>query len=152
MGDVLTYQPSSVKITIQDFILTGVTGIALAWGSPAFKPIRGMNGYNTRVASLDESATIRVSLLQTSIANQVLHDIVQQDRQLRTGRLAVTLKDQVNGSIYSSDAASIITVPDIEYTEDFNDWTWEIWLPYTTVTKAESNSSLLVDVFNQFSF
>lgn len=150
MADVLTYQPSSVKLTIQDFVLTGMTSVSVAWGAPAFKPIRGVNGFNTRVKSLDQSLTIRVALLQTSIANQVLADIVDQDRAYGTARLAVTLKDQVSGSIYSSDAGSILGVPDFELTDDWNDWTWEIWLPYTSVTKAASNSSILVDVFNQF--
>lgn len=150
MADVLTFQPSNVKLIIENFTVTGIVSLALEWGKPAFKVIEGCGGINTRVHSLDTSATITVTLLQTSVSNDVFGELVTQDRLYKTGMLSVVLRDQLNGVNVSTDVGFIPQLPNMAFSDDFSDKEWKIYLPRTNVSTVKGNNTSIVDIIRQY--
>lgn len=126
-SNVLTYSPADVKLILCGYILTGVVGVTLKWkGPPPFRVIHGLNGQHTRVFNQNLQATVEVELLQTSITNDILTEILVQDRRNRSARLEFSVTDTRGGTFYQSTTAFLGKYPDIALTGELQTRTWEI--------------------------
>lgn len=118
-GSVLTYDPSSVIISVAGWIVPGVVSVSLNWKSEVFTVRKGIRGVHTRVYNQDRNATLVVELLPTSIANDVFTDIVLQDAASHAGLLdPVMLKDTSGTSRFTTSQAFIHTFPDLTFNAD----------------------------------
>ena len=115
-GSVLTYDPSSVTISVCGWIVPGIVSVSLQWKSEAFHVRKGIRGVHTRVYTPDRQATLVIELLQTSIANDVFTSIVLQDAQNHAGLLdPVSLKDTSGTSRFTTSQAFIKTFPEMTF-------------------------------------
>ena len=96
---VTTYSPQDVKLVIGGYTIVGWDSITISRLQETFKVIRGIRGKHTRASSGDTSATLTVSLVQTSPSNSFLTEIHRLDEERGTGRLELTLKDNSGTSV-----------------------------------------------------
>lgn len=123
---VLTYSSSDVTIIIAGYTLGGVLSVELVWKSTPFTFRPGIRGVHTRTFNRDLHATIRLEILQTSVTNDVLSDILIQDRRNKSARLPITVKDTGGTTMYISSQAFISKFPDTKNSRGFEVRVWEI--------------------------
>lgn len=141
---VATYDPSSVSLAIGGYILSGWDRISIARRVEAFKPVYGIRGTHSRVRSgsktkADTSCFITIALTQGSQANDVLSEIVSQDIEQGTARIALTLKDNSGSSLFSSNEAYIINFASSDFSNDFGNREWRIFCQTTQVFNVGGN-------------
>ena len=105
MPSLFTYSPKQVIFSVGGYTLTGWQSIGVTRSVQGFTPIRGIRGKNTRVQNTDTSATITISILQTSMSNDTLSRIHALDLERGTGRLDILLKDKSGTGVYGSSEA-----------------------------------------------
>lgn len=137
---VNTYSPKDVILTIGGYQMTGWDTIVVNRSVKGFSVVRGIRGKNTRVRNTDSSATIGISLLQSSQGNDVMSDIHQQDLVNGTGRLALTLKDNSGRSVFSSNEAFIVGFPASRFSGQFEYRDWEIFAQSTDTFTIGGNA------------
>ena len=108
---VNTYSPKDVVLTVSGYQFTGWDSISITRSAKGFNTIRGIRGKNTRVRNTDTSATITISLLQSSQGNDVLSSIHEQDLAFGTGRIVLMLKDNSGRSVFASNEAFVTSFP-----------------------------------------
>lgn len=125
-GDVLTYSPSSVSIILSGYTLTGIESVTLRWNARPFTVRRGIRGQHTRVFNRDLQATIVLEVLQTSITNDVLSQVLIQDRRTLSGRLELTVDDGSGTTSYQTTNCFLARYPDVVHKNGLVLRTWEI--------------------------
>lgn len=124
--DVLTYSPTQVVVTVNGYVIEGWSNISVSVNAPAYKQIRGIRGKNTRVKISDTSATVKITLQQTSIANDVFTLLSQEDRRFGTGRLELTVKDNSGTSLFASAYAYLEGIPESNFSASQTERTWTL--------------------------
>ncbi|WP_443699032.1 hypothetical protein [Pseudomonas sp.] len=142
------YSPSDVSLTIGGYVITGWDNFTISRRVKGFSPIYGIRGKNTRVKSKDTSATISISLIQTSPSNDVLGYIHELDLDEGTARINLMLKDTSGKSVFSSNEAFITSYPTVSYTGDFTYRNWEIFLQSTNTYNITGNSRPSTSLFD----
>lgn len=128
---VYRYSPEEVSLTIAGHRVVGWDRIEIKRNSATFREIKGIGGKNTRVRSLDTSATLVVSIMQTSPSNNVLTDIHLKDSIYGTGRLEVTLKGGSGETLITSVEGYVAGYTDAIYTDNIEYRPWVINLQST---------------------
>lgn len=151
MTTVFTYSPEDVKLTICGYVMTGIVSVTVEWNSDRFKIIQGIRGKNSRVQSLDTSATMTVEFLQTSISNDVLTDLLNADIVNQSARLNVTLTDNSGMTKVSSTEGYVSKLPTLTFSNEFNGRQWTIHMLETSgEVKGNARPSGLTDVLSDF--
>ena len=145
---VLTYSPSDVTIILAGYTLGGVISVELEWKSRPFTFRPGIRGIHTRTFSKDLHATIRLEILQTSISNDVMSQILEQDRRNKSARLPITVKDTGGTTMYLADQAFIPAYPDTKLSRGFEVRVWEIEVFDFTDGTIGGNSRAQFDLFS----
>ena len=140
MLEVNTYSPYDVQCTLGGYSLAGWEEVSISRSVQGFRSIRGIRGKNTRVRNVDSSATISISLIQTSPSNDVLSTIHTMDMQRGTGRLAITLKDKSGRSLFHSDEAYITGFPESVFTNGIETRIWTIFCQTTSSFSVGGNT------------
>lgn len=142
MGQVKTYKPSDISLILaQNYRVTGIVSMSLSFPKEKFKIIPGIRGQNIRVRNRDTSCTLTVELLQTSIGNDVLSDIVSQDLITGRGRLEVLIADQSGTTSIQSSNAYVSSFPETTYSNDLTTRTWQITMLNTNAIVIGGNST-----------
>lgn len=128
---VNTYSPSDVRLTLGGYQLAGWNSITIARNKQGFVPIPGIRGKHTRVPTNDTSATITISMIQTSPSHDVMSAIHGVDLVEGTGRLAITLRDASGRSVFNSNEAYILGYPETTYSDNFEYRTWSMYCQTT---------------------
>lgn len=128
---VTTYSPQDVKLVIGGYTIVGWDSITISRLQETFKVIRGIRGKHTRASSGDTSATLTVSLVQTSPSNSFLTEIHRLDEERGTGRLELTLKDNSGTSVFNSNEAYIVSYPEATNTAGIEMRNWNIFCQTT---------------------
>lgn len=147
MSRVYTYDPSQVKLNIAGYIITGMMDVTVSPNKPAFTIKQGIRGRNTRVNSRDTSAELTISILQTSISNDILSAIVESDRQLMTGRLEVSLTDASGTTFVASDEAFVESIPSAQFGREMQNRSWKICMLSTKGAIIGGNFKPAVNLF-----
>jgi hypothetical protein len=149
-GNVLTYDPKSVIISVCGWIVPGIVSVTLQWKSEAFSVRKGIRGVHTRIYTPDRQATLVIELLQTSIANDVFTSIVLQDAQNHAGLLdPVALKDTSGTSRFTTSQAFLKTFPEMTFNAEgtiTRKWEIEILSFVTASGNVGGSSSNGIDI------
>lgn len=145
---VNTYSPKDVILTVGGYQLTGWQNISISRSVKSFTVIRGIRGKNTRIPNRDFSATINISLLQTSQSNDVLSTILIADEENGTARIALTLKDKSGNSVFSSNEAFITGFPTAIYSGQFEYRNWELFCQTTSTYNVGGNGQSVSGIVN----
>ncbi len=146
---VNTYSPRDVILTVGGYQLTGWQSINISRTVKGFTVIRGIRGKNTRVPNVDTSATITISLLQTSQGNDVLSYIHELDLEEGTARIALMLKDNSGRSVFSSNEAYITGYPVATFSGQFEYRNWELFAQSTNTYVVAGNAKPATDLFDR---
>ena len=146
---VNTYSPKDVILTIGGYQLTGWQSINISRTVKGFTVVRGIRGKNTRVPNVDTSATITISLLQTSQGNDVLSYIHELDLTEGTARIALMLKDNSGRSVFSSNEAYITGYPTATFSGQFEYRNWELFAQSTATYVVAGNAKPQTNLFDK---
>ena len=137
---VNTYSPKDVILTLSGYQFTGWSTLSITRSVKGFSLVRGIRGKNTRVRNPDTSATVTISLIQSSQGNDVLSDIHQQDLTFGTGRITLMLKDSSGRSVFHSDESFITGFPTATFSGQFEYRNWEIFCQSTSTYTVGGNA------------
>lgn len=143
--DVLTYSPGQVVITVCGFVVEGWSNVSITFNSPVFRQIRGIRGKNTRVRNKDSSATVRISLIQSSIANDVFTSLLHEDRNSGASRLDITIKDNSGTGLFVSQTAYIEGFPEVSYSASQSERVWTVLCDKSLTVRVGGNAEQGVD-------
>lgn len=146
MANSFTYSPQDVRLVIGGYIFTGWNNITVT-RPKSFMVVKGIRGKHTRVQNPDTSATLVISLMQTSPGNDVFSETLRQDIINGTARISLTLTDKSGGSVLTSNEAYITGFPSVGFSGQFQDRPWELFCQsttdYTVGGNGRSSSALL---------
>ena len=151
MSKVYTYSASEVQLTFGGYTITGWQNLTITRSADAFKPVRGIRGKHTRVRSIDTSCTITVTILQTSMSNDVLCRIHDLDLEYGSGRIELLLKDMGGTGIFSSAEAYVLGYPEVVYSGEFEYRQWRLFCQNTgnyTIGGNGQTTSIFSNIFN----
>ena len=145
---VNTYSPNDVSLQIGSYICGAWKLIEIDRSVKGYKKIRGIRGKNTRVPNVDNSANIRIQIMQTSHTNDVFSLIHEKDLLEKTGRLSVTLKDKSGSSVFHSNEAYIEGYPKTIFSDDIVFHEWEIFCQSTSIYRVGGNNTPETKLFD----
>lgn len=145
---VSTYSPSDVILSFGGYQISGWDNITVARRAQGFITVPGIRGKHTRVPSGDTSATITISLIQTSQSNDVLSEIHRLDLENGTARIALTLKDKSGNSVFSSDEAYIVGYPESVFSGGFEQRVWTLFCQTSKSFVVGGNGVPSTSIFN----
>ena len=151
MSKVYTYSASEVQLTFGGYTITGWQNLTITRSVDAFKPVRGIRGKHTRVRSIDTSCTITVTILQTSMSNDVLCRIHDLDLEYGSGRIELLLKDMGGTGVFSSAEAYVLGYPEVVYSGEFEYRQWRLFCQNTgnyTIGGNGQTTSIFSNIFN----
>lgn len=141
MAVVKTYSPSDLCIYLAgDYRITGLVSVSISFPTERFKIIRGIKGYNVRVRNQDTSCSISIEVLQTSTANDVLSNILNQDIVTGLGRLELNIEDTSGNSKVSSSNCFISNYPETRFSYELETRVWTIHMLNTDIIQISGNS------------
>lgn len=144
---VLTYSPADVTIILCGYTLGGILSIELQWNSRPFTFHRGIRGVHTRTFNKDLCATIRLECQQTSVTNDVMSQILIQDRRNKSARLDLAVKDVGGTTMYQANQCYIPAYPNTKFSKGLETRTWEIEVFDFTDGMIGGNSRAGFDLF-----
>lgn len=145
---VLTYSPEDVTIILCGYTLGGILSIELRWQSRPFTFHRGIRNVHTRTFNKDMCATIHIEVMQTSVTNDVMSQILTQDRRNKSARLDVTVQDVGGTTMYQANQAYIPAYPNVKFSRGFETRIWEIEIFDLTDAFVGGNSRAGFDLFS----
>lgn len=140
-AQVKTYKPSDLKLIIAgSYQVGGIVSISLTFPE-RYKIVKGIKGQHTRVRNRDTSCVIAVELLQTSVSNDILSDIVSQDILTGKGRLSISVQDVAGTSRFETSNAFISSYPQTNYSTELSTRTWTFQMLDTNFIMVGGNTN-----------
>jgi hypothetical protein len=136
------YSPSDIKFIFGGVEITGLadgTFLGLEFGSDRFMKTVGADGSVVRTRSADESAVITLTLLQSSISNDILNAFDAADFEGLTGALPMIIKDANGNSLYTADKCWISKRPSVEFGKELGTRAWEFTVDHVFAITGSSN-------------
>lgn len=146
--EIETYSPSEIILQISEYQIAGFDKISVSRNSPEFKIMKGIRGINSRKRNRDSSCTITIDIIQTSIANDVLSEILNRDLQTNSARLTLSLTDGLGSSKIVSNDCFIEGYPEVVYSDDIQFRRWRLICLSTDIFNVGGNAKLNGNVFN----
>jgi len=114
------YEARGLLINLGPIIAGGFADgefITISRTKSTFEMVEGADGKVTRFKNASFSATVTVSLMQTSATNDLFSALLQVDRNARNGAgiLPFRLRDSNGRSLYTAAEAWIMSDPDISF-------------------------------------
>lgn len=126
-----TYDPAQVTVAIGGAIMSGYTDgtfVEIARNDNTWNTVVGADGLVTRGKSNNRSATLTLTLKQSSPSNDVLSALLVADELTNGSVFPVLIKDLSGTSIYFSAQAFINTFAGATYSKDITDRSWTFTL------------------------
>jgi len=140
--EVNTYSPSEIGLEISGYKITGFQKISISRNSPAFSLIKGIRGKNSRQRNRDSSCTVTIDIIQTSLVNDVLTQILEEDLRTNSARLTLDLTDGLGSSKIVSRESFIEGYPETNYSGDIVYRSWNIICLSTDLFRVGGNAKL----------
>ena len=140
------YSFADVALVINGVAITGFGdggGISIEPVESRSQLVTGDDGHQTRVVSANKAKMVRITLAQSSAANDVLSALTGPNTVF-----VVALVDGNGASFFTARSCFITDVPTAEFREALTDREWTIAAPYVTDfvggnTSADTIASLL---------
>jgi len=128
---VKSYDPKEVVVTIGGVPMQGFadgTFVTINRISDAFTSVAGADGEIARAKSNDKRGELTLTLMQTSLSNDVLSGIAVIDENTNGGVVPVIVKDLSGTTTYFSGTGWIRKVPDSEFGKEISNREWVLEL------------------------
>lgn len=124
---VHTYDPANVIVSIGGTPMSGFadgTFVTVARDEDAFAKVSGADGEVSRAKSNNRSGSLTLTLMQTSMSNDVLSAIALLDEISNTGVVPVLVKEIGTSTILMSGEGQIKKIPDASYGKNVESREW----------------------------
>jgi len=129
MGKTYTYNPKQVKIALGSHVVTGYADDSFVTIDPLGDGTTlkiGCDGEANRAISVNNSFSIKLSLLQSSETNEFLRNRLKKDQSDGDGTFPITVKDLMGKELFTSDAAWVTKEPTWTRGKETNNREWEL--------------------------
>lgn len=127
---VKTYDPNNVQVIMGGVPITGFadgTFISVAFDEDLYTKTVGADGEVSRAKSNNQSATVALTLKQTSGSNDELSAFYQADQVSDSGVVPLMIKEIGSGrTLVFAQAAWVQKLPDVAYSKEVEDRNWTI--------------------------
>jgi hypothetical protein len=124
-----TYDPKLVIVTFAGNILTGFaegTFVTVEREADAYTKVVGSDGEVARVRSRNASGSVTITLMQTSVSNDVLDALAVLDEEANAGSGPLFIEDLLGNTFIAATAAWIRKRSNIEYGAELGSREWVI--------------------------
>lgn len=130
-----TFAPNDVTVVISKNGIVHTVGgfsedsiVGIAQGSARFEKYIGADNTSTRIYKADTSASITISLQQTSVSNDFLTQLHLEDVDTRdsSGFFQLTVKDNSGRTLVNSSSAYVAILPDINFSNGMEIREWVV--------------------------
>jgi len=123
-----TYDPKKITITFGPILVVGfMSGTFFnATTGEAFELVVGADGTTNRVNKNVTSKEVTITIMQTSITNDLFTVQHLLDKETNAGVLPLTVKDNNGTSLFFSPYAYIMGEPDITYSDGIEGREWKL--------------------------
>ncbi len=124
-----TYDPAQVVVTFLGNILTGFgpdTFLTVERESDAFSDEVGADGEVARARSRDRRGTVTLTLLQSSLSNDVLSAAAAADELGGLGVGPLLIKDLTGATLVAAESAWVRKIANVEYGKEITAREWMI--------------------------
>lgn len=128
-GKIKTYNPKEVTVSCGSHIVAGFADdsfITIEFNGDGVSKKVGCDGEIVRAISPDDTAKVKVVLLQTSGSNAYFSRKVEQDRDTGDGMFPILIKDLKGGEVFSTEAAWVVKKSAWSRGKDSNNREWEL--------------------------
>ena len=143
-SQLATFSPNQVAVIItQDSTgishrLTGFSEdsiVSIDRDMETFSMYVGADDTSTRIANVNTSAAMTVSLAQTSASNDILSQLYDNDRRTldSSGLFNITVTDLSGRSVYFSNQAFVASPPSSGFANSMQTREWMIHMPNSTI-------------------
>jgi hypothetical protein len=141
-GLMRTYDFTKVIVTFGGVPISGFaagTGINVTDKSDGWTKKVGADGAIARSKNADDTATVTITLMQTSPSNTYLSTIRTMDRLTNLGIRPLSITDLSGGSLHFWPEAYIVKTPDRGYATEEGDraWAFETGHPATDLVNGD---------------
>jgi hypothetical protein len=130
MDGVKTYDPNNVQIIMGGFPITGYADgsfIEVAYDEDLYSKTVGADGEVSRAKMNNRSATVTITLKQTSATNDELSALYAADQANNAGVVPLFIKEQGTGrTLVFAQAAWVQKLPNLNYSKDVEDRVWTV--------------------------
>ena len=127
---VKTYDPSNVQVIMGGVPMSGFadgTFISIAFDEDQYTKTVGADGEVSRSKSNNNTATVSLTLKQTSSSNDALSALYQADRLSNGGVVPFMVKEIGSGrTLCFAQSAWVQKLSDVAYSKDIEDRAWTI--------------------------
>ena len=135
---IKTYNPKEVTVTCGSHIVEGFADdsfITIEFNGDGITKKVGCDGEIARAVSPDDTAKVKIVLLQTSDSNAYFSKKVDQDRDTGDGMFPILIKDLKGGEVFSTEAAWVVKKSPLNRGKDTNNREWELDTGSATLTE-----------------
>jgi len=128
---VRTYDPKNVVLTVGGAPISGYadgTFITVSRQNDSFVSVSGADGETARAKQNDKRGDLTLTLLQTSLSNDILSGIAVLDETSNAGVVPVILKDLSGATTYFSGSGWIKKPADSEFAKEVGNREWALEL------------------------
>jgi len=130
MTGVKTYDPNNVQLILGGVGISGYadgTFINLTYDEDLYNKTVGADGEVSRSKTTNRSATLTITLKQTSSSNDALSALYQLDESEDGGVVPMMIKEIGTGTtLVFTQAAWVQKLPDLNFSKDIEDRQWTI--------------------------
>ena len=129
---IKTYDHKDLQVIVGNIIVGGYapgTVVKIDYNADLYNQVIGADGEGARSATNDDSATIEITLLQTSETNDAFNALMLLDRDTNQGQVSLMVKDNGGRSLFATDCAYIAKRPGVEFGQDLTNRVWMIYTP-----------------------
>lgn len=127
---IKTYDPSNVQVIMGGVPVTGFadgTFINISFDEDQYTKTVGADGEVSRSKSNNNTATVALTLKQTSSSNDALSALYQADRLNNGGAVPFMVKEIGTGrTLCFTQACWVQKLPDVGYSKDVEDRAWTL--------------------------
>ena len=131
---VRTFDPKKLVITFKGNIFTGFADgdVVEITGEDGFESRKGSAGDEDRINKNETGRDVNITLMQTSITNDVLSAIYEDDAVNNTGKGPLSIKDLSGTSVLYSAQAYIKKKADTTKGDSLGNYVWNFRAPQST--------------------
>ena len=129
MAQTKTYDPGEVRVIVGGNIIGGFadgTMITIERSENAFSLVIGADGQGCRVRSRNKSGKITLTLMQSSLSNNVLSTIAQADELTGEGVVPLLIEDGNGTTIVAVENCWIEKMASAEFSKDLGNREWPL--------------------------
>ncbi len=128
-----TINPDEVSFILDDHLVDGYTNgtqISVVYNNDGFIPFVGNTGETARVATNDYSAIIEVTLMQSSLSNDVFSEKHNTDLRNGDNVFDVAFKDNKGTTTLDGSGAYILKFADVTIGNTVESRVWRVYVGY----------------------